>query len=160
MFGVPVEAIGVGGAVAAVLVILVLLASRKRKPVQFDEMDDPFKPVIPGGPEYDPFTHGSATDKRRAMRRRGNSVRVLVSDKDAKAVPQEGWVLDRSLTGMCLAVRDAVPVGTVLSVCVADADPRVWIQLTVRNCHQRKAVVAVGGELVGSHPSNVLWPFG
>jgi len=160
VFGVPVEAIGVGAAVAAVLVFLVLLAGAKKKRVKFDEADDPFKPVIPGGRDYDPFTHGSATDKRRSIRRRGISVRVLVSDEQAKAVPQEGWVLDRSLTGMCLAVRDPVTVGTVLSVCVADADPRVWIQLKVRNCHQRKSVVAVGCELVGSHPSNVLWPFG
>lgn len=159
MFGVPVEAIGIGAAVAAVLIVLVLLLSLKKRRGNAD-LVDPWERALPGGPDHDPFIHGSATEKRRAMRRRGKSVRVLVSDEQAKAVPQEGWVLDRSVTGMRLAVRDPISVGTVLSVCVAEVNPRVWVQMRVRNCHQRESVVAVGCEFISSPPSEVLWPFG
>jgi len=159
VLGIPVEAIAVGAGIAAVLIVLVLVLGLKKRPPMNDE-DDPFKRVLAGGPDHDPFTHGSASEKRRALRRRGRSVRVLVSDEQKRAVPYEGWVVDRSLTGLCLAVRESIPVGLVVSVCVADVNPRVWVHVRVRNCHKRTSDVAVGCEFVSPLPSDVLWPFG
>jgi hypothetical protein len=58
----------------------------------------------PAVPVADVFLHGSLSERRVAARRRGNCVEVLVTEHpDEPAV--HGWVLDRSLGGVCILVE-------------------------------------------------------
>jgi hypothetical protein len=110
----------------------------------------------------DPFVYGSATEKRIALRRRGNPVKVLISDADAVALPQEGWILDRSVGGLCLQVeKGAVPVGTVLSVRSCSAPKCTpWTQVEVRSCRQEGSAWELGCQFVKTPSWNVLLLFG
>jgi hypothetical protein len=109
----------------------------------------------------DPFVHGSATEHRRALRRRGKTVRVLVSDADASAEPWEGWVIDRSVGGLCISLGRAVEAETVLSVRAADAPETIpWVQVTVRGCRQEQKYWELGCQFVRTPPWNVMLLFG
>src|SRR5262249_10986832 len=103
-------AIGVG--VVLVVAILIGLAIRSRGSTETIALTP--RAVVR---EPDPFTEGSATEKRRALRRRGRRVRVLVTDADGKAEPIEGFVLDRSVNGLRLSVGNSIPEGTPLRIC-------------------------------------------
>src|SRR5258708_11307632 len=63
--------------------------------------------------KFDPFVHGSANEKRTAHRRRGNPVQILITDAEATGTPDLGWVIDRSVGGLCLSVSAEVKPGTV-----------------------------------------------
>jgi hypothetical protein len=110
----------------------------------------------------DPFVYGSATEKRTALRRRGNSIKVLISDLDAQARPTEGWILDRSVGGLCLQVEGAeVPVGTILSVLASNAPAGTpWTQVEVRSSRQEGNSWELGCQFVKTPPWNVLLLFG
>src|SRR5690348_8363345 len=71
----------------------------------------PPPPTEPAAPEYDPFDNGSLTERRRALRRKGNSIEILVGDGDAAAEPVRGWVIDRSTGGLCLLLSEEVALG-------------------------------------------------
>ena len=119
----PVEAIVVGVGVTAALAVLVVVLQHKKRPAN-DVPRDPPQPERPKPPavgDLDPFTHGSTAEKRRSVRRRGRSVQVLISDGRVTSPPREGWVVNSSLGGLRIAVRHAIPVGAVLSVCTAEA---------------------------------------
>jgi len=84
----------------------------------------------------DPFTQGSARERRGAPRRRGNPVPILVSDADNAVTPVRGWVMDRSGGGLGLELEEEgeVDIGTVLSVRPLDAPDTVpWVKIEVRN---------------------------
>ncbi|HZT78831.1 MAG TPA: hypothetical protein VFA26_01305 [Gemmataceae bacterium] len=109
----------------------------------------------------DPFVHGSALEKRTALRRAGNPVQVLISDEEAAEPPVAGWVLDRSTGGLRLSVFDPMECGTVLSVkpkCAADTIP--WIKLEVRSCRKEASGWVLGCQFVRTPPWSVLLTFG
>jgi hypothetical protein len=119
-------------------------------------------PVKGNTAQPDPFVYGSATEKRTALRRRGNSIKVLISDLDAQARPTEGWILDRSVGGLCLQVDGAeVPVGTILSVLASNAPTGTpWTQVEVRSSRQEGDCWELGCQFVKAPPWNVLLLFG
>src|SRR5690554_3899074 len=45
---------------------------------------------------YDPFVEGSRTEKRRAIRRKGNEIEVESCHSDDESDLWYGWVIDRS----------------------------------------------------------------
>src|SRR4051794_2790272 len=47
-------------------------------------------------------------EKRVYPRRRGGSVSVEVADAEGRIRPYRGWVIDRSVGGVCLAVEEEV----------------------------------------------------
>jgi hypothetical protein len=121
------------GVTSAGLTLLLgfLLAGRRRR----SALPEPGEEV----PAPDPFVFGSLTEKRTSPRRRGNPVKVLLTDADATWEPKEVWVLDRSMGGLCLRVETgaAPAVGTVLSVRAASAPKGVpWTQVEVKSCRQ------------------------
>src|SRR5262245_51364805 len=117
------------GVLAALLVLIVgRLIYRRRRLVHFAP------PASRGraSPEADPFIHGSAMERRKALRRGGNPVSVLLTDAERKAKPLDGWVVDRSTGGLCLSVPNAVEPGTIVGVRASDAPQSVpWVQLEV-----------------------------
>ncbi len=129
----PALLIGLG---AAGLGFMVGWTARRRRRAAPAAPDDAGR-VTP----VDPFTDGPANDRRTAVRRGGHPVTVQLSDPDEKAAGQGGYVVDRSVGGLCLMVRQPAPVGSVWKVRPADA-PRTTppVVVEVRTC------VAAGGE--------------
>jgi hypothetical protein len=119
------------------------------------------EPPAPAWSQRDPFVHGSAQEKRRSIRRKGNPVTVLVSDAKAEAPPARGSVLDRSHGGLRLRVAETVQPGTILSIRAAHVGDAVpWVQLEVRTCTRDDAGWELGCQYVKAPPSSVQWLFG
>ncbi len=64
----------------------------------------------------DPFAAGGVNERRAAARRGGHPVTVDLTDPSEVHPPQQGWVLDRSLSGLCLMVPNALPIGSFWKV--------------------------------------------
>lgn len=148
--------VGVGCALLAVLIGRWLFSERAPDPhLRFPPSRNP--PT----PQPDPFVHGSASERRASLRRGGNPVAVLISDAETKLPPFQGWVLDRSMGGLCLSVDQAVPTGTVLSVRAANAPPNVsWVQVEVKNCRQEGSAWELGCQFLRTPTWGVLLLFG
>ncbi len=91
--------------------------------------------AVPSKPGGDPFTDGPANDRRSSTRRGGHPVTVQLADPDEKAPAQSGWVVDRSVGGLCLMVPQPVPIGSFWKVRPADA-PRTTppVLVEIRTC--------------------------
>ena len=121
--------IGVGTAGLAFAVGWTTLRKRKAPPAAA---------AAPGrllGPNLDPFTGGGAQERRAAARRGGHPVTVDLVDPDAQMPAQQGWVLDRSVGGLCLKIPHSVPTGSFWKVRPTDA-PRTTppVRVEVKTC--------------------------
>jgi hypothetical protein len=85
-----------------------------------------------------PRTNGALPgDRRRAPRRSGNPVNVLIHDGLA-AIPIEGVVIDRSTGGVCIALPQPKAPGIKLEVRAAGApDTFAWVPVEVRHCRRK-----------------------
>jgi hypothetical protein len=109
----------------------------------------------------DPFARCSPLEKRRATRRRGNSVEVLLTDASRTAKPVRGWIRDRSTGGLCVVLDRAITVSTVLHVRSANATPGTpWVQITVRNCRPWEGDWMLGCQFIKTPQWPVLLTFG
>src|SRR5262245_3577500 len=79
--------IGVASA-GLTLLLGVILAGRRRRSQLLPPSKDHQAPP-------DPFVFGSATEKRTSLRRRGNPVRVMLTEDGGTGEAEEAWVLDR-----------------------------------------------------------------
>ncbi len=90
----------------------------------------------------DPFEFGSAAERRAAPRRGGKPVKILVSNETAEAEPEQGVIVNRSLTGLCMSFGREVPENSILSIRPANALADFsWLQVQVKRCLPTK-----GGE--------------
>jgi hypothetical protein len=113
----------------------------------------------PAGPT-DVFLHGSATDRRSAPRRKGNSVDILLAPKP-EAEPIRGWVVDRSVGGLCLQTEKPVPQGSVMQVRPRSApDSTPWTAVEIKSCRPDSGEWEVGCRFVKTPQWNVLLLFG
>jgi len=147
------------GVLAALLVLIVArLIYRRRRLIHFSP---PASPRGRASPEADPFIHGSAMERRKALRRGGNPVSVLLTEAEQKGKPLDGWVVDRSTGGLCLSVPNAIEPGTILGVRTSDAPQSVpWVQLEVKNCREADIGWELGCQFVRTPPWSVLLLFG
>src|SRR5438128_10473362 len=82
--------------------------------------------TVPQGP--DPFEGGSLTERRTAPRRTGRPLRVLINDDTMQSKAFEGWVMDRSMGGLCIMTDRSINRNIVLNVRAAEADESVpWV---------------------------------
>jgi PilZ domain len=103
----------------------------------------------------------SAKDKRRALRRGGNRVAVLVSDGVVAGDPVGGLVLNRSRGGLCLLVRAKVDVDHLLAVRTASFPKSLpSVRLRVRHCKQVAEGWRLGCQFVDHPPWSTLLLFG
>lgn len=73
-------------------------------------------------------------ERRRAVRRPGNPVPVLLVDSDNREAPVHGWIIDRSVGGLRIAVGTNQVTSPHLSVRTADAPGTVeWVHVNVRS---------------------------
>jgi hypothetical protein len=100
------------------------------------------KPPPAAAPELK-AVHGK--ERRASLRRKGNPVSVQVSDVEAMAEPFSGWIVDRSLGGVCVLTDFEFPVGTRLTVRPASAPETFpWIHTAVRSCRQERSSWKLG----------------
>lgn len=147
------------GILASVVVFLLaqLAFGRPRKKQAVERYATLLRPV----PVEDPFYRGSAGEKRASVRRKGNPVKILISDAEGQAKPHEGCVIDRSIGGLGMMVEEPVEVGTILSVRAVNAPASVpWVQIEVRNCRKGAEAWEIGCQFVRTPPWSVLLLFG
>jgi hypothetical protein len=73
-------------------------------------------------------------DRRNSARRPGKTVKVWITDAKHTAEPFQGWIRDRSMGGLSIAVYRSVDVDSIMSVRSAEADDTSWIQVQVKRC--------------------------
>lgn len=101
----------------------------------------------------------SAADRRIHPRRR-KLLRVQVTDVlNNAAFP--GWVVDRSLGGMCISVDHEIEAGTVLKVRPNSAPPSSpWVELRVQGVRPKDGGFDLGCEFLRTPTWEVLLQFG
>ncbi len=110
---------------------------------------------------HDPFEQGGVGERRVAARRKGNHVGILVTDPEAQGEPVFGWVVDRSLTGLCLMLSEEVAPETILSVKPRQHPPATpWVKVRVRNCKRDPDGFEIGCEFERVPAWGVLLLFG
>jgi hypothetical protein len=153
-----IPAAGAAFTAMALFVGYSFLGRRRQAPAR------PAKPrekQAPAAPPRDPFVHGSATERRLALRRTGNPREVLVSDADLTAEPYLAWVVDRSTGGLRLATGEEVAVGKVLSVRALNAPVSIpWVQAEVRSCQREEGGWEVGCQFLKTPTWSVMLLFG
>jgi hypothetical protein len=114
------------------------------------------------GPESDlaeNFLAGILTDRRATPRRPGNAVGVDLQDESGHAL--EGWVLNRSLGGLCLVVDRAVAEGTALKVRPHRAPASIpWTAIQVKDCRPDCGLWELNCQFVQTPNCNTLLLFG
>ena len=111
----------------------------------------------------DPFSSGSACDRRGAPRRRGNPVDILLSDAKIEVHPVRGVIVDRSVTGLGLELEEEgeVDPGTIISVRPKFApDSTPWVRVIVRRREKTKIGWLLGCEFVKPPDGSALIQFG
>lgn len=109
----------------------------------------------------DPFVVGSATEKRTSLRRGGNPVEVSIAAAEPAGELTRGFVVDRSMGGLCLVMKEPVDKGTVVSVKPVNApSTALWVQIQVKSCRQEGKEWELGCQFVRTPPWSVLLSFG
>ena len=112
--------------------------------------------LMPGSVVYE----GVSRDRRAVPRRKGNSVEVQMSLKEDQP-HQRGWVINRSLGGLCLMTEVEVAEGTVVRLRPRSAAESVpWTEATVRSCRQEGNKYEIGCQFHGTPNWNLLLQFG
>jgi PilZ domain len=115
----------------------------------------------PFGPVCDPFVQGSNEEMRQAFRRKGNPIEVLVVDTSVQTAPVKGYVINRSVGGLCLEMDNAVELLTELRVRPTNA-PHIapWVNVVVRNSRKAQRGYEIGCQFVKIPPWPILMMFG
>jgi|GEM_PF-3084666 len=109
----------------------------------------------------DPFVHGSIQERRKAARRKGSAVTVQIIQAIAATMPIEGWVVDRSCSGICVSLGRAFPKQAKLKVRpIKSGETGAWAQAIVKSCRQVGSRWLVGCEWQTQMPAAVLQLFG
>jgi len=116
---------------------------------------------IPGSPLNDPFVEPPPSERRHATRRAGNAVDVELLDPDGNLPAVCGWVVNRSLGGLCLEVETAVAVGAIRAVRVRKAPSQGQpLEVEVKSCRPAGPAWQLGCTFCKSPSFNTLLMFG
>lgn len=110
--------------------------------------------------ELDPFHQGSRSEKRRSLRRNGNPVHVFIAPDQSNEPAWRGWVLDRSMGGMCIGVADEFTPGTILRLMPANATMVPWTDVEVVHCRPASDGFELGCKFIKQPPWGILLMFG
>jgi hypothetical protein len=103
----------------------------------------------------------SYADRRGAVRREGQPVRVTLASNTFRSGACDGYVIDRSTGGLKIASPAAVAPGSTLQVRAVDAPDTVgFVVLLVRSCRKGDGHYELGCEFEKTPPWNVLLLFG
>ncbi len=103
----------------------------------------------------------SYADRRGAVRREGQPVRVTLAATTFRNGVCDGYVIDRSTGGLKIVSQDAVAPGSTLQVRAVDAPDTIgFVTLIVRSCRKNDDHYEIGCEFEKTPPWNVLLLFG
>ena len=112
-------------------------------------------------PRSNPSSSEQADDRRRSPRREGGPVRVLLAADEEQAHAVEGWVLDRSLSGLGIRTDQRLVVGKQLHLRPADASEGVpWVPVEIRYCRSEKNYWRLGCQFLQTPASGTTVRFG
>jgi hypothetical protein len=155
--------IAVGGSVALlVLVLLGVNTARRRRHLDPARLAPAGSNAAPGDKalNWEP-AELSYADRRGAIRREGQPVRVVLAANTFRSGAADGYVIDRSTGGLKIAAQVAVAPGSTLQVRAADAPDTIgFVTLIVRNCRKTDNYYELGCEFEKTPPWNVLLLFG
>ena len=110
---------------------------------------------------YDPFAQGSPDEHRKSPRRGGNPVEIYLARPADKNHPKRGWVLDRSIGGLCLWVNEELATDSVWAVLPINASEMTpWIDVEIVHCRAKDKGFEVGCRFIKAPPSLILMQFG
>lgn len=106
------------------------------------------------------FLQGVTQDRRSAPRRKGNAVAVqILVGNDPE--PVSGWVLDRSIGGLCLLAERPLPETSAIKVRPAKASTQIpWAEATVKSCRREGTLFELGCQFHRTPNWNLLVQFG
>lgn len=106
-------------------------------------------------------TQASQPERRSCPRRKaGNRVEVFLTD-ESKESQVFGWVVDRSVGGLCLNVEKPLSTGIILNVRPRNAAKTApWIAVEIRSCREEGSEWQVGCRFVKPPQWNDLMLFG
>jgi hypothetical protein len=105
------------------------LVSRQRATVAAEP------PPIPPG--FERYLQPPAEEQRKAPRRRGNPTEVSIVRASARLPEMRGYVLDRSLGGLCLEAAAPLLEGETLSLLPVNAPTMTPpVEVTVKSCRE------------------------
>jgi hypothetical protein len=114
--------------------------------------------VEPPAPN-DPFI-APPKEQRRTFRRGGNPTTVHYAIGDNKERPLQGWVVDRSIGGICLMTHDPIAVGSLVTLRPVSADDMVpWIDVVVKSCRDTEEFFELGCQFIKTPPYSILLLF-
>ncbi len=155
--------ITVGGVVAIiVLTFLCVSATRRRRELDPAKLATANANAVTGEKalSWEPIGQSYA-DRRGAVRREGQPVRVILAANTFRNGACDGYVIDRSTGGLKIASQAAVAPGTTLQVRAVDAPDTVgFVTLLVRSCRKSDDYYELGCEFEKTPPWNVLLLFG
>lgn len=112
--------------------------------------------LMPGGVVYE----GVSRDRRAAPRRKGNTVEVQINIKEDEPITR-GWVLDRSIGGLCIMTEEAITEGTVIRLRPrSTAETMPWTDATVKSCRKDGTQYELGCQFHRTPSWNLLLQFG
>ncbi len=145
--------VGIGAAFA---ILAFLLGSRllaRRPAIEGPHPDSADTP--------DPFSAGSAGERRQAFRRKGSSIGVQISELNQTQEALPGCVLDRSITGVGLWSEKKFTVGDRIKVRPDSSPPMTpWVEVEVRSCKELEGGWQLGCIFLATPPYSVLLLFG
>jgi hypothetical protein len=152
-----IPALAVAGGAGAAVVVTHLMGQRRGGPAPAE----PTESELEEREFLDPFVVGSASERRTAYRRPGNPVEVSLCEAESSEELLRGWVLNRSLGGLSLALHQPITLGTVLNIRPANAPLGAhWIQIEVRSCQQKGKNWVAGCRFIRTPNWNQLLLFG
>lgn len=151
------------GVVAALVVFLVAQQLLARTERRLPPMPTVSVARASAAGDYDSYAPKAFGEKRTSLRRTSNPVPVAISNVDGTEEPCFGWVVNRSVGGLCLSVeaKNTKFVGTIFSVKATNApDTTPWVQLEVRNCRQVGKECVLGCQFLKTPSWGILLLFG
>ena len=104
---------------------------------------------------------GAASDRRTSLRREGTMVKILASSPAFTSGTNPGYVLDRSTSGLRLAMQAGMAKGSSMQIRATHApDSTPGVTVIVRNCKDTGEHYELGCEFEKTLPWNVLLLFG
>jgi hypothetical protein len=141
-------------ALAVTLVVFLLFRGQRKKKLALASLAE-------GGKSSWVTDPGSLSDRRSSLRREGTPVKILATSPAFENGTNPGYVLDRSTSGLKLALEAGMATGSSMQVRAAHApDSTPWVTVIVRNCKDTGEHFEMGCEFEKTPPWNVLLLFG
>ena len=141
-------------ALAVTLVVFLLFRGQRKKKLVLAS--------LPSGRKSSWVTdQGSLSDRRGSLRREGTPVKIVAESPAFKNGTNPGYVLDRSTSGLKLALEAGMATGSSMQIRAAHApESTPWVTVIVRNCKDTGEHFEMGCEFEKTPPWNVLLLFG